>query len=172
MNNRIPLLASAAAAALMLLGGAIAIPRVQAASSAPQQAPVEKIAKGDFDVNITPIGTEEKFEGSTIGHMASDKQFHGDLQGTSKGEMISVLTGVKGSAGYVAMELVTGTLAGRSGSFILQHTATMNRGEPQLSITVVPDSGTGQLTGIAGKLAINIVSGKHFYEFAYTLPEK
>jgi hypothetical protein len=104
--------------------------------------------------------------------MSIDKQFHGELEGTSKGYMLSsAATVVKGSGGYVAMERVTGTLKGRSGSFVLQHSGTMNRGVPQLSVTVVPDSGTGQLTGLAGTMTIKIDAGKHSYEFEYSLPE-
>ena len=104
--------------------------------------------------------------------MTIDKQFHGDLEGTSKGQMLTGMTEVKGSAGYVAIEKVTGTLKGRSGSFILQHTGVMNRNVPQLTITVVPDSGTGQLAGLTGSLTIKIApDGKHSYDFEYTLPE-
>jgi hypothetical protein len=102
--------------------------------------------------------------------MALDKQFHGDLEATSKGQMLAAMTDVQGSAGYVAMERVKGTIEGRSGTFVLQHSATMTRGAPQLSIVVVPDSGTGQLVGLAGQMTIDIVEGKHFYEFGYTLP--
>ena len=101
--------------------------------------------------------------------MSLDKQFRGDMEGTSKGQMLAAQTAVKGSAGYVAMELVTATLHGRRGTFVLQHTGTMNRGQPQLSVTVVPDSGTGDLTGISGKLAILIANGRHSYEFDYSL---
>lgn len=101
--------------------------------------------------------------------MSLDKQFHGDLEGTSKGEMLTAMTSVQGSAGYVAIERVSGTLHGRSGTFVLQHNATMTRGAPQLAIIVVPDSGTGQLAGLAGKMTINIADGKHSYEFEYTL---
>jgi hypothetical protein len=103
--------------------------------------------------------------------MSLDKQFHGELEATSAGEMLSVGTEVKGSAGYVAIERVNGTLHGRAGTFARQHSGTMTRGEPQLSVTVVPDSRTGELVGIAGKMTINIVGRKHFYEFEYTLPE-
>ena len=106
-----------------------------------------------------------------MGRMTIDKQFHGDLEAASKGQMLSAMTEVKGSAGYVAMERVTGTLSGRSGSFVLQHSASMTRGAPQLSVTVVPDSGTGELAGLSGNLAIEIVDKKHFYSFDYTLPE-
>lgn len=102
--------------------------------------------------------------------MSIDKQFHGDLEGTSKGQMLSAMGSVKGSAGYVAMEKVTGTLHGRGGSFVLQHSGTMNRGVPQLLVTVVPDSGTDQLAGLTGTLAIIIDSGKHSYDFEYSLP--
>jgi hypothetical protein len=100
--------------------------------------------------------------------MSLDKQFQGDLEGTSKGQMLAVGTDVKGSAGYVAIERVTGALHGRSGTFALQHSGTMTRGAPQLDISVVPDSGTGELVGLAGKMSINIVEGKHFYDFDYT----
>ncbi len=103
--------------------------------------------------------------------MTIEKQFHGDLEGTSKGVMLAVSTDVKGSAGYVAMEKFTGTLKGRSGTFALQHTGTMNRGTPNLSVTVVPDSGTGELTGLAGELDIEISGGKHSYKFDYTLSD-
>jgi hypothetical protein len=104
--------------------------------------------------------------------MSIDKQYHGDLEATGKGEMLTAGTDVKGSAGYVAMERVTGTLNGRKGSFALQHSGTLTRGAPQQSITVVPDSGTGQLVGLAGKLTVIIApGGKHSYQFDYTLPE-
>jgi hypothetical protein len=128
-------------------------------------------ANGTFDVKLVPQGEENKAEGSALGRMSIDKQFHGDLEATSKGEMLSAMTEVKGSAGYVAIERVTGALNGRSGSFVLQHTGIMNRGEPQLTITVVPDSGSGQLAGLAGKMTIKIADGKHSYDFEYSLPE-
>ncbi len=102
--------------------------------------------------------------------MSINKIFSGDLEGASHGEMLSVMTAVKGSAGYVALERVTGTLHGRTGSFVLQHSGTMTRGAAELSVTVVPDSGEGQLAGIAGRLTIIIADGKHSYEFDYTLP--
>lgn len=125
-------------------------------------------ATGSFDVKIVPLPARSE---DSLGRMSIDKQFHGDLEGSSVGQMIAVQTETKGSAGYVAMERVTGTLRGKTGSFVLQHSATMNRGVPQLSITVVPDSGTGQLTGLAGKLAIIIEAGKHSYDLEYTLSE-
>jgi hypothetical protein len=125
-------------------------------------------ASGTFEVKLTPQADSGHDAG--LGRMSIDKQFHGDLEGTSRGQMISAMGSVKGSAGYVAMERVTGKLKGRAGSFVLQHSGTMTRGTPQLSVTVVPDSGTDQLTGIAGTLSIKIDAGKHSYEFEYTLP--
>ncbi len=125
-------------------------------------------ATGPFDVKLTP--QDDKLD-PTLARMIIDKQFHGDLEATSKGTMLSAGTAVKGSAGYVAIELVTGTLRGRTGTFVLQHSATMNRGVPSLSITVVPDSGTGQLVGLTGTMNIIIADGKHSYDFSYTLPE-
>ena len=127
-------------------------------------------ASGTFEVKLTPQTQDDKSADATVGRMSIDKQFHGDLEATSKGEMLAVSTGVKGSAGYVAMEQVSGTLHGRRGTFALQHTGTMTRGTPQLTIIVVPDSGTGQLVGLSGSMAIQIADGKHSYEFEYTLP--
>jgi hypothetical protein len=129
-------------------------------------------ARGTFEVKVNVQKADNKAaESANLGRMSIEKQFHGDLEGRSAGEMLSVGTEVKGSAGYVAMERVNGTLHGRTGTFALQHSGTMTRGEPQLSVTVVPDSGAGQLVGIAGKLTIKIADGKHFYEFEFTLPE-
>jgi len=128
-----------------------------------------KHASGTFDVKVTPQAPDEKVGDPTVGRMALDKQFHGDLEATSKGQMLVTGTEVEGSAGYVAMERVIGTLHGRKGTFALQHTGTMNRGAPQLSVAVVPDSGTGELVGLAGKMTINIVDKKHLWEFEYTL---
>lgn len=124
-------------------------------------------AVGTFEVKLTPQVTEVP----GMGRMSIDKQFHGDLAATSQGEMLTGMTEVKGSAGYVAIERVTGRLHGRTGSFLLQHSGTMNRGAATLSVTVVPDSGSGDLAGIAGKMAIIIEGRKHSYEFEYTLPE-
>jgi hypothetical protein len=140
------------------------------AAAAFQKGPTMNHATGTFDVKVTPQ-TDDKGD-PALGRMTIDKQFHGDLEGTSKGQMLTGMTEVKGSAGYVAIEKVTGTLKGRSGSFILQHTGIMNRNVPQLTITVVPDSGAGQLAGLTGKLTINIAAdGNHSYDFEYTLPE-
>ena len=124
-------------------------------------------ASGPFEVVVTPA---EQPEGVVPGRMLLDKQFMGDLTGTSKGQMLAFMTAVQGSAGYVAIEQVTGTLAGRSGTFALEHTGLMNRGAPSLSILVIPDSATGELAGLAGSMQIVIEGGKHSYEFEYTLP--
>jgi hypothetical protein len=128
-------------------------------------------ASGPFEVQLTPQATDDKAEGAVLGRLSIDKQFHGDLEASSKGEMLTAGTAVKGSAGYVAIERVSGTLHGRRGTFALQHSGTMTRGVPQLTVTVVPDSGTGQLVGLAGSLVIKIVDGKHCYDFDYTLAE-
>ena len=128
-------------------------------------------ATGTFEVKLTPQPPDDKAEGSTLARMSIDKQFHRGIEGTAKGQMLTAGTDVKGSAAYVAIERITGTLAGRSGSFVLQHSGTMARGTLQQNITVVPDSGTGQLVGLTGKMTINIEAGKHSYDFEYTLPE-
>ena len=127
-------------------------------------------ASGPFDVKLNPQPSDDKAEGSILGRLSIDKQYHGDLEATGKGQMLTAMTDVKGSAGYVAIERVTGTLHGRAGSFVLQHSSTLTRGAPLQSITVVPDSGTGQLVGLTGKMIVNIVDGKHSYDFEYTLP--
>jgi hypothetical protein len=129
-----------------------------------------QLAKGTFEVKLTPLAFEGEAAGSALGRMSIDKQIAGDLVGSSKGQMLSAFTGTQGSAGYVAIERVEGALAGRAGSFVLQHNATMNRGVPSLSVTVVPDSGTGALAGLAGDFKIIVADGKHSYEFSYALP--
>ena len=126
-------------------------------------------ASGTFEVQLAPIPAYDNSEGSPLGRMSIDKQFVGDLEATSKGEMLMAGTQVTGSAGYVALERVRGALHGRSGTFVLQHSGTMTRGAPHLTLTVVPDSGTDSLVGLAGTMAINIVDRKHLYEFDYTL---
>ncbi len=133
-------------------------------------ATVTKHASGPFEVKLAPVGEADKAEGSTLATMSLDKKYHGELEATAKGTMLTAGTDVKGSAGYVAIERVTGTLNGRSGSFVLQHSGTLTRGAPEQNITVVPDSGTGQLVGLTGKLTVIIQSGKHSYDFDYTLP--
>jgi hypothetical protein len=129
-------------------------------------------ANGAFDVKTLPQKTDNpEAESAKLGRMSLDKQFHGLLEATSKGEMIYIGTDVEGSGGYVAIERITGKLGGKSGSFALLHVGIMTRGAPDLTVTVLPDSGTGELVGLTGKMNIKIESGgKHFYEFDYELP--
>jgi len=130
---------------------------------------VIKHATGPFEVKLTP--QDDKGD-PNLGRMTIDKQFHGDLEGTSKGQMLTGMSEVKGSGSYVAIEKVTGTLQGRQGTFILHHIGIMNRGTPNLAVEVVPDSGTGQLQGLTGKMNIIIApGGAHSYDFEYTLPD-
>ena len=125
-------------------------------------------ARGTFDVKVTQQPQDDS-AGGPFGRLFLDKQFHGDLKATSKGQMLATGTAVEGSGGYVALELVTGALNGKRGSFILQHKGTMRKGAYVMSVTVVPDSGTDELAGIAGAMTIIIEGGKHSYEFEYTL---
>ena len=127
-------------------------------------------ATGPFDVKLAPQPPAPGIESANLGRQTIDKQFHGDLEATSLGEMIAAMGGVQGSAGYVAMERVTGVLHGKRGTFVLQHTGIMDRGAPGLVITVVPDSGTDALTGLTGTMTIQIEQGKHSYVFDYDLP--
>ena len=141
----------------------------ETAPPARREIPVTQQANGAFDVKMTP----QKDEGAgdaTIGRMTIVKQYHGDLEGLAAGQMLAARGEVKESAAYVAVERVRGTLKGRSGTFALHHRGVMTRGAQELLITVVPDSGTGDLTGITGTMTIDIKDGKHFYGFAYTLP--
>src|SRR5215469_15669803 len=128
-------------------------------------------AAGPFDVKVVPQKPDTQIaRAANLGRLTIDKRFHGDLEGISKGEMLATQTETPGSAGYVALERVTGTLKGRSGSFVLQHSATMHRGIPVSSISVVPDSGTGELQGISGKMTIAVAAdGAHSYEFDYKI---
>jgi hypothetical protein len=128
------------------------------------------LAAGRFEVALAPQAADDYADGRELGRMTIDKTFHGELAATSRGQMLSAMGSVKGSAGYVAIERVSGTLAGRSGSFVLQHSGVMTRGEGSLTITVVPDSGTGELAGLAGSMSVEIAKGEHTYRFAYTLP--
>jgi Protein of unknown function (DUF3224) len=135
-------------------------------------AKTNQLAKGTFTVKMTP-SAESGFAdtGANLGRMTLDKVFEGDLVAVGKGEMLTALTMTKGSAGYVAIERVTGTLHGKTGSFVFQHSGAMNRGAQNLSITVVADSGSGDLVGLEGVFKLRIESGKHFYEFEYSLPQ-
>jgi len=130
-----------------------------------------KTASGSFEVQTRPLPHSDAAEGSRLGRFSLDKRFSGDLEGVGQGEMLTAMTTVQGSAGYVAIERVTGSLGGRHGSFVFQHAGTMAHGTQQLAITVLPDSGIGDLVGLSGRLAIRIADGKHFYEFHYDLPD-
>ena len=120
---------------------------------------------------MKPLSETDDTPGTKLGRMSLEKRFAGDLVATSRGEVLTAVTDTKGSAGYVAIERVTGTLGGRAGSFVFQHSSVMDRGVPTQSIRVVPDSGTGELVGLAGSFVIDIVEKKHLYVFDYTLPE-
>lgn len=130
-----------------------------------KEARMTNHASGPFEVKLNPLPTYDQ-DDKSFGRMSIDKQFHGDLEASSRGEMLAYAR-----LAYVAIEKVTGTLKGRTGSFILQHTATMINGKPTLTIDVVPTSATGQLTGLEGKMNITVApDGKHSYELDYTLP--
>lgn len=156
-------------AGAVILVGLIAAVSVPAQSRSPKESLVTNHASGPFDVKVIP--QDDKSDDPLLARMTLDKQYHGDLDGTGKGQMLTASTDVKGSGAYVAIEKVTGTLNGRSGTFVLQHSGTMTNNAPQLTITVVPDSGTGELKGISGKMTIIVAAGgKHSYDFEYTLP--
>jgi hypothetical protein len=125
---------------------------------------------GKFDVTLAPLDSNMKGEdGVNLGRMSIDKRFYGDLEATSKGEMLSAMTTTQGSAGYVAIEQVSGSLSCKNGSFVLQHFGTMNRGNDRLILEVVPDSASGKLSGLTGTMIIRIEEGQHYYEFDYEL---
>jgi len=129
-------------------------------------------ANGSFEVKVAPLEPYVKND-KAVARYSLDKQFHGELEGTSQGEMLAFGTGASGSSGgYVAIEKFTGKLEGHSGSFVLQHSATMTKGKPDMNIFIVPDSGTGELAGITGKMQIANDAGKHSYEFEYSLPSR
>ncbi|WP_348260796.1 DUF3224 domain-containing protein [Telmatobacter sp. DSM 110680] len=132
--------------------------------------PISMHAEGTFDVKNAPLTADEALAGTAIGRYGLDKQFHGDLEAASKGEMLGAGNPATGTAGYVAIEQVTGTLHGRAGSFALQHFGTMVDNKFELVVKVVPGSGTDALSGISGTMIIKIVSGKHSYQFDYELP--
>ena len=130
------------------------------------------IVTGKFDVKLQPLQPYSKGDnGINLGRMSIDKIFDGELSAVSKGEMVSAMTPVKGSAGYVAVEQVIGILSGKKGSFVLQHFGTIDKGKNYLNVEVVPDSGTDELTGISGKMNLRIEEGKHFYDFEYQITE-
>ena len=141
--------------------------RVTKSDAKPPNSKMSTHASGTFEVKLVPV--EAQSIDPSIGRMTGEKQWGGDLIGASKVEMLTGGDLKTGSAGYVGMEKFTGTVKGRKGSFILQHSATMNAGQGDLNITVVPGSGTEELKGISGKITIKIEGGKHFYEFEYTI---
>lgn len=129
---------------------------------------MEKTITGKFSVKMNPSETHYTGDGiNKLARMTLDKSFEGDLSATSKGEMLSVMTGTKGSAGYVAIENLEGTLLGKAGTFVLQHYGLMAGGSQQLTLEVVPDSGTAELTGLSGSMKINNANGDHSYEFTF-----
>lgn len=128
-------------------------------------------AAGTFDVKLTPAGNEEAADGNTLGRMTIEKQYHGDLQGQAQGDMLTGMSAVKNSGVYVAIERISGALNGRRGTFLLHHRGVMTRGAQDLIISVVPDSGTGELKGLDGRLQIAIDDGTHSYVFEYDLPD-
>ena len=130
-------------------------------------------ATGTFEPTLTPAPLADRGADKTLGRMTISKHFHGGLEATSRGEMLTVRTATKGSMGYVAIEEVTGTLDGHAGTFTFIHSGIMDRGTPSLTVHVQPDSGTGQLTGLTGTMTINVApDGKHSYDFGYTLPQQ
>jgi hypothetical protein len=131
-----------------------------------------KRATGSFEVSLQPLSNAEITSDAMLGRLLLNKKFSGDLTASARGQMLSAGTATRGSAGYVAIDYVTGNLEGRQGSFVLQHSGSMNRGVPTLSIMVVPDSGTDELAGLSGTLSINVIDGKHFYDFIYSIPEQ
>jgi hypothetical protein len=151
---------------------AIALCALAASTASKEPAVTSHTATGPFEVRIAPQALSGVAEHSGLARMSIDKQFHGALEAVSTGEMLAFgRPSPTGSAGYVAMETVRGTLDGRAGSFVLQHSSTMTRGEPSQSITVVPDSGTDGLAGLAGRMVVDIApGGAHAYRFEYTLP--
>ena len=169
MQKRSLLVAVLVAAVCLLL---ISPMQTQTKSSSPahKENSMATHASGTFEVKLAPQTANEIETAAGIMRITIDKVIHGELEATTKGEMIASSDGTRGSGAYSALELVTGTLNGRSGTFVLQHTGTMTKTSQQLLITVVPESGTGELTGLEGKFVIKIADKKHFYEFEYTLP--
>ena len=153
-----------------LTSAPMAVPRACPLPIYLKEQGMQKIT-GNFEVTLTPQPIAAGMEAAKLGRFTLDKHFSGDLNAHSLGEMLSAGTEVKGSAGYVAIERVTGKLCGKNGSFVLMHSGTMARGQPQLNVQVVPDSGTDQLKGLVGNMGIQITNGRHDYTFEFTLPE-
>ena len=172
MNRRIHAAIAIAVIFLCVGFGSFAYTRTHttALKTIQKETPMTTHAKGTFEVKLSP--QDDKSGDATLGRMTIDKEIHGDLEGTSKGQMLTAGTAVTGSGVYVAIEKFSGTLDGRKGTFILHHTGVMTRGAAHLTITVVPDSGAGELEGLTGTMNIIIADGKHSYDFEYTLPKK
>lgn len=164
MNQCPPIIVASCLCTLLTLTAAAEDPQL------PEEKTMQQ-ARGSFEVELTPRKGDGDPDDPNLGRMSISKSFTGDLEGTSIGQMLSARTATQGSAGYVAIELVEGTLHGRKGTFVLQHSGTMDRGNPSLSVTVVPDSGTAELEGLSGSMAIIIEGGEHSYVLDYTLPE-
>jgi hypothetical protein len=166
MNTR----STVVVAACLLLGP---IFEAEAGQASTKGTSMTAQAKGTFEVKVVALPQDEKVAGVPVGRYSIDKVWNGDLEGTSKGEMMTADTAVKGSGGYVAVEMVIGKIKGKSGSFTFLHRATMRaNADFKMSIEVMPDSGTGDLVGLAGALTIIIEGGKHSYVFDYSLPAK
>ena len=132
---------------------------------------MQATVRGSFDVNLGPEPVHEAAAGTGLARLAIDKRFQGDLTGTSRGEMLSLMGAGEGSAGYVAIERVSGAIGGRTGTFALQHSGLMDHGTPSLVVTVIPGSGTDGLAGLAGTFEIEISEGEHRYALHYSLPD-
>jgi hypothetical protein len=171
MHTRARAAATAALLLAALAAGSLASAqrRPPRPEPAPQKVAMTLHARGSFEVTLTPQPVDAYADGAALGRLSIDKRFHGDLDATSKGQMLTGMSPVKGSAGYVAIERVSGTLGGRTGSFVLQHSGTMTRGAPHLVVTVVPDSGTDELAGLTGTMTIDVSNGAHAYAFEYSL---
>ncbi|MEP7340196.1 MAG: DUF3224 domain-containing protein [Acidobacteriota bacterium] len=148
-----------------------AYPQTKSQKPVQKEKTMKTQARGTFDVKVIPQVPDDNYQEAGIGRFLLDKQFHGDLEASSKGQMLASGSPADGSGGYVAMEKVSGTLNGRKGSFVLQHNGTMKGGAAEMNVAVVPGSGTDQLAGLDGKMTIIIADGKHSYEFEYTLAE-
>lgn len=170
MRNGHVVTAGVAGICLFLVVGATADAQKAVTTAKAEEVGVPQRAAGTFDVKVTPVA--DTGDSIASGRLSIAKIFHGDLEGTSRGEMWTADTSVKGSAGYVAIEKVEGSLSGRRGAFTLLHQGTMRQGgDYLLTLVIVPDSGTGDLTGLAGKMAIVIADGKHSYSLEYTIPD-
>lgn len=156
--------------------GAVGADTILADSSPPEDNSMTqratKKAEGSFEVDLQPASKDELPGGNRLSKLTLEKTYHGGLEATATGEMLTGTTAVDGSAAYVAIEHVEGTLGGRTGTFLLQHRGTMDRGGESLSVRVVPDSGTGELQGLTGSLEIEIEEGEHFYELEYSIPDR